>query len=566
MTKIQARPNLIQALLPILFLIGLLSLNVVIFGDNATSGPNQIALLLAATVGIGVAVFRKQKWDDLLGGIGKSIHTTVPAMIILLLIGALAGTWMISGVVPSMIYYGLKILSPSIFLFAACLISAIVSLATGSSWSTVATVGVALMGIGETLGFSSGLIAGAIISGAYFGDKMSPLSDTTNLAPAMAGTDLFTHIRHMAWTTIPSISIALIVFLIIGFFGTGEANTEKIDGILNALDSSMFISPWLFLVPLVLVLLILKKMPAIPALFIGTIMGGIFAVALQPDLVRSLTSDTPDVLNLVAENSSVKSLTVYANEDGSFTFPNTLQLEDKGGDEFHLANYQVKGIESLMFSKDRNENFILLTDGAYITSSYKAVIKAMFGDTAIKSANDTVNELLTSSGMFGMLNTIWLILCAMIFGGVLEVAGLLQRLTSAILIFAKSTGSLIASTVGTCIVFNATASDQYLAIVVPGRMFAKTYRDRGIKAENLSRTLEDSGTVTSALVPWNTCGAYHSGVLGVATGEYFMYAFFNLISPVMTLIYGYLGFKVPMMTEEEKIEAQKKFEEPVLEV
>jgi len=477
------KPSLLQSFLPILVLVGLLIVNVLlVFGDDALGGANQMALLMSAAVAVIIATVNGYSWKETLRGITSSITSALPALIILLLIGSLAGTWMLSGVVPAMIYYGLDILNPTIFLFATCLICAIVSIATGSSWTTVATVGIALVGIGDVLGFEKGIIAGAIISGAYFGDKMSPLSDTTNLAPAMAGTDLITHIRYMALTTIPSIVITLIIFLVIGFFYNTSGEVGQINELQTAIASKFNISPWLFLVPVSVIVLIVKKIPAIPALFIGSLLGGIFAIIFQPDLLVSLSGET---------------------------------------------------------------NFFL--------ASYKSVVNAMTTDVAIVTENELVNELLSSGGMNGMLGTIWLIICAMIFGGIMENTGMLKRITQSIIGLAKTTGSLIATTTASCITFNVTASDQYLAIVVPGRMFAEEYKERGLHPKVLSRTLEDSGTVTSALIPWNTCGAYHSGVLGIATGEYFMYCFFNIISPIMTMIFGFLGIKIAKLVKNEKI-------------
>ncbi len=475
------KPSLLQSFIPILVLIGLLVINVkVVYGDNALGGANQISLLFAAAVAAIIAAYNGFNWKDILNGITKSISSALPALIILLLIGALAGTWLLSGVVPAMIYYGLDILNPTIFLLASCVICSIVSIATGSSWSTVATVGIALLGIGKALGIADGLIAGAIISGAYFGDKMSPLSDTTNLAPAMAGTDLITHIKYMTLTTIPSIVITLIIFLIIGLFYDSGGQITEIDTLKIAIASKFNITPWLFLVPVLVIVLIVKKIPAIPALLIGSLLGGVCAIIFQPDLILSLSGET---------------------------------------------------------------NFL--------KASYKMVVDSMTTDVAVVTENELVNELLTSGGMAGMLNTIWLIICAMIFGGIMEKCGMLKRITQSIIRLANSTGSLITTTAGTCVFFNLTASDQYLAIVVPGRMFAEEYRERGLHPKVLSRTLEDSGTVTSALIPWNTCGAYHSGVLGIATGDYFMYCFFNLISPVMTILFGYLGIKIAKLSKQE---------------
>ena len=461
------------ASLPILFLVILLAYNVYIYGDDSLGGANQLALLFSAAVASIVGIMYGNNWKSIIEGISKSIKSVTPAIIILLLIGALAGTWLISGIVPTMIYYGLQILSPEIFLFATAIITAIVSLSTGSSWSTIATIGIALLGIGQALGLPTGLIGGAIISGAYFGDKMSPLSDTTNLAPAMAGTDLFTHIKYMMYTTIPSFSIALIIFLVLGF-NIEDTEVQNIDGILETLNNSFNITPWLFLVPVLVIFLIIKKVPAIPSLLMGVLLGGVFAILFQTDILL-----------------------------------------------------QITGESSLNFS-----------------TYYKSVINAMSSDVVIETGDKQINDLLSTSGMYGMLNTIWLIICAMIFGGVMEVTGLLKRLSEPIINYASSTGSLVATATGTCIFFNITASDQYLSIVVPGRMFADAYKEKGLAPENLSRTLEDSGTVTSVLVPWNTCGATQSAVLGVATFVYLPYCFFNIISPIMTIAYAYLGIKI----------------------
>lgn len=477
------QPSLLEALIPVFFLIVLLGINVAIFGDASLDGSNQIVLILSAAVAGLIAYKIGISWSTMQKGIVRSISSALPSMLILLLIGSLAGTWMISGIVPAMIYYGLQILNPVIFLFAACVISAIVSVATGSSWSTIATIGIALLGIGKTLGMSEGVVAGAIISGAYFGDKMSPLSDTTNLAPAMAGTDLFTHIRHMAYTTVPSILITLIIFLVWGFNLDTASSAANIDAVLTSLNNTFNINGWLFIVPVVVILLIVKKVPAIPALLTGTVLGAVFALVFQPHVVRMVAGEEGDLLRV----------------------------------------------------------------------AYIGIMKSMYTNISVATDNETVNELLHTGGMFGMLNTVWLIICAMIFGGVMESSGLLQRITAAIISLVHSTGSLIASTVATCVFFNLTASDQYLAIVVPGRMYASTFRERGLKPENLSRTLEDSGTVTSVLVPWNTCGATQSTVLGVATIAYLPFCFFNIISPFMTIFFGYMNIKISK-TEEGKSE------------
>lgn len=482
------KPSLFQALIPIAILILLLIVNVLyVYKDDALGGANQIVLLVAGAVAAAIGLYNGCSWSFIQKGIVKSIKSALPALIILLLIGALAGTWMISGVVPAMIYYGLDILHPSIFLVATCVICAVVSLATGSSWTTAATVGIALIGIGEVLGFNKGMVAGAILSGAYFGDKMSPLSDTTNLAPAMAGTDLFTHIKYMALTTIPSIIITLIIFLIVGFTFDAGSQTGNVTELQTAIATQVNITPWLFLVPVIVIFLIVKKVDAIPALFIGSLLGGLFALIFQQDLLM------------------------------------------------HLANTST--VDAL--------------------AAYKVIVNAMTTDTNIITENTLINELLSTGGMNGMLGTIWLIICAMIFGGVMEKTGMLKAITKALIPLAKSVGSLIATTTATCITFNVTASDQYLAIVVPGKMFSKLYKKQGLHPKVLSRTLEDSGTVTSVLIPWNTCGAYHSNVLGVATGDYFMYCFFNLLSPIMTVIFGIFNVKIATIVSQEKSELIK---------
>lgn len=476
------KPSLLQALIPIAVLIALLTINVVVLGSDAIAGANQIALLLASGIA-GIIAFRcGHSWHHIEGSIVKSISSAMAAMLILLTIGSLAGTWLLSGIVPSMIYYGLKILNPTIFLFAACIVCSIVSLATGSSWSTVATVGIALLGIGKAMDIHEGVIAGAIISGAYFGDKMSPLSDTTNLAPAMAGTDLFTHIRYMMYTTFPTLAITLIIFFIWGFtLDTSGAATDS-SAVLKAIESRFNLSPFLFIVPVLVIVMIVKKVPALPALLVGALLGGIAAIIFQPDLVVEISK----------------------------------------------------------------------VDGNFMKASFIAVMNAMTTTINIQTADPMISELLTAKGMSGMLNTIWLILCAMIFGGVMESAGLLKIIAEKIIQFAHSTGSLVASTTATCIFFNFTASDQYMAIAVPGRMYADTFRKRGLKPEVLSRTLEDSGTVTSVLIPWNTCGATQANVLGVATIAYAPFCFFCIISPLMTVLQAYLNYKIRRLDATEK--------------
>lgn len=489
------QPKLIHGIIPIAFLILFLTLNVIYFGDETLSGANQIALLLASTIGSVIAVGLGYKWRYIRQIIVKTIGSAMPSILILMLIGALAGTWMISGVVPTLIYYGLKILHPKIFLFATVVITSLVSLATGSSWSTVATMGVALLGIGNALGFNHAIIAGAIVSGAYFGDKMSPLSDTTNLAPAMAGTDLFTHVKYMTITTIPSLAITLIIFLVIGLRFEPQGFVD-VQSTMNVLTSTFNITPWLLLVPIFLIVVIVKKTPPLPSIMFGVLLGGVFALIFQPHIIE-----------------------------------------------------QVSGIT-----------------GNYAEAGYIAVIKSMFGKVTINSGDAQMNELLTTRGMAGMMNTIWLIITAMIFGGVMESAGLLVKITEVIIKFAKSTASLIASVVLSCLFFNVTASDQYISIVVPGRMFARTFRKRGYKPELLSRTLEDSGTVTSVLIPWNTCGATQAAVLGVPTFSYAPYAFFNIISPFMSVFIATIGFKIRRYSPEEMQEIEKEEENKPVEL
>jgi NhaC family Na+:H+ antiporter len=464
--------NIWEALIPVIALVLMLFFNVkYAFGDDALAGSNQFILLLGAAVAAIVGFFNKVSYKQMLDEVAENVKSTTGALLILLFVGSLAGTWLISGIIPSMIYYGLQILSPSIFLPACVVICAIISVATGSSWTTSATVGIALVGIGNALGFHPGMTAGAVISGAYFGDKMSPLSDTTNLAPAMAGGELFSHIQYMTYTTVPTIIVTLIIFIIIGLSIDVQGITDT-SSMLASIKESFNISPWLFLVPILVVVMIVKKTPPLIALLAGTLLGGIFALIFQPEIVTT-----------------------------------------------------IAGADKLTF-----------------LSGYKGVMNAMTVDTAIETSNANLNDLFSSGGMSGMLGTIWLIVCAMVFGGVMDAIGALSRISNAVLNMFDSIFGLFASTVISCVGLNAIASDQYLAIVIPGRMYAKAFKDKGLAPENLSRTLEDSGTVTSVLVPWNTCGAYQSGVLGVDTLSYAGYAFFNWLSPFTTLIFA--GFRI----------------------
>jgi NhaC family Na+:H+ antiporter len=474
--------GLFEALIPIFVLIFLLTLNVFLFEDPL-AGSNQIALILSASVAGVIAIRLGFNWEAISRKIVATIGSAMPSILILFLIGSLAGTWMISGVVPTMIYYGLNIINPKLFLVTALLVGSIVSMATGSSWSTVATIGVALLGIGKALGMNEAIVAGAIISGAYFGDKMSPMSDTTNLAPAMAGTDLFTHIRYMVYTTTPTYIITLLISLVIGLRYDFSGAVINVESVQTAISGTFNTNPLLFLVPLVLFGIILLKVPPIPALLTGTLLGGIFGVIFQPEVIKTVAGITND----------------------------------------------------------------------YTKAAYISVMQAMFGDISLTTSDPKITELMSTSGMRGMLDTIWLIISAMVFGGIMEAAGLLKRITQPIIHYAKTTGSLVTSTVVTCLFFNVTASDQYLAIVVPGRMFRKTYQDKGYAPELLSRTLEDCGTVTSPLIPWNTCGATQSRVLGVDTWAYAPYAFFNIISPLMTILIAYLNIKIRRIPIQEEI-------------
>ena len=464
--------QLLLALTPLVVLMVLLWFNVgEVYGDDALSGSNQVILMLAAFVAAVIGVFNGSTVEAVFAKIKTNIHDTTQAIFILILIGGLAGTWLLGGVVPAMIYYGLDLINVQFFLPTAVIISALISLSTGSSWSTTATVGIALMGIGQTIGIPASVVAGAVISGAYFGDKLSPLSDTTNLAPAMAGTDLFTHIRYMLYTTVPSLIIALILFTVLGLgYKDGALDAAEVAEVQSLLSAQFNITPWIFLVPAVVILLISRKIDALVAISIGIFSGLIAALVFQQPLLQELGTGAHPI--------------------------------------------------------------------------YEIAMRSVYGSIAVPSEHPILSDLLSTSGMSGMLGTVWLILSAMAFGGAMEASGFLATITNAIIRFARGSASLITSTLVACGVLNVTASDQYLAIVVPGRMFKDVYRERGLAPENLSRTLEDSGTVTSVLIPWNTCGAYQSSVLGVATGDYFMYAFFNLISPVMTLIYAWVGIRI----------------------
>lgn len=471
--------NIWEALIPVVALVGMLAYNVLVYGDEALSGSNQFILLLGGAVAAVMGIFNKVTFEQMLEEVSENIKSTAGAILILLLVGALSGTWLVSGIIPTMIYYGLQVLNPTIFLPACVVICAVISVATGSSWTTSATVGIALIGIADALGVPLGMTAGAVLSGAYFGDKISPMSDTTNLAPAMAGTDLFTHIRYMLLTTTPTIIITLLVFIVIGFNleTHGTADTHEI---LQAVKASINISPWLFVVPVLVIFLIVKKTPPLVALLIGTLLGGVFALLFQPSIITAIGGGT------------------------------TLNFE----------------------------------------TGYKGIMNAITVETSIPTDNEALKGLFTAGGMTKMLGTIWLILCAMTFGGIMDAIGALATISRSLLKLFHTTFGLFASTVASCLAINLTASDQYLSIVVPGKMYAKAFKDKGLAPENLSRTLEDSGTVTSVLVPWNTCGAYQSSVLGVDTFHYAGYAVFNWLSPFMTLLFAAFQIKIKQLRLE----------------
>ena len=480
-SKAQKEPSLLVSLIPVALLVILLTLNVIIFKDDSSYGPNQIALLITSMLCAFIGVFHlKRPYKEFEQKALASVSVSTQAILILMIVGSLIGIWILNGVVPTMIYYGIKLISPEAFLPISLIICSIVSVATGSSWSTAGTVGIALIGIGKALGIPEGMVAGAIVSGAYFGDKMSPLSDTTNLAPAMAGSDLFSHIRHMVYTTGPTIIITFIIFLVLGLSYSGDSlNDSQIQEVLTIISRNFNISLWLFLLPLIVIVLVMKKVAAVPALVIGTLLGAVFALIFQGELISKL-----------------------AGGDWSFT------------------------------------------------SIYKVLLKTSFSGFEIESGNKMIDKLFSRGGMSGMMNTVWMILMAMIFGGMMEVTGMLNTIATSILKLVKGTTSLVAATVGSGIFLNLTTSDQYIAIVVTGRMFKSAFEKFGLKPKNLSRAVEDGGTVTSVLIPWNTCGAYFSTVLGVATMTYLPFAFFNLISPIMSIAVAASGKTMERIDEE----------------
>jgi NhaC family Na+:H+ antiporter len=465
---------MLLSLAPIALLIVLLSASVALFGSNASYGPNQVALIVASAATMLVGWRRGMSWQAIQEGMVGAITVSIMPMMILLSVGALIGSWIISGTVPAMIYYGVALLDPDLFYAASAFICALASLSLGSSWTVAGTLGIGLMGIATTYSLSPAITAGAVISGAYFGDKLSPLSDTTNLAAAAVGVDLFEHIKNMLWTTLPAFMAALVVFTLIG--SEGASTPENIASIRAALDAQFVISPWV-LSPLVLMLaLIYWRVPAYPAILICTLAGTLLAASLQSDVVRELA----------------------------------------------IAAHP--------------ESPAPLTQGLWM---------ALFSGYQSPESMGELSKLLDKGGLASMLNTIFLILTAMTFGGMLDSTGILRQLLDWVLRGVKRTGDLILATVGGGIITNILAADQFLAITLPGRLFTPAYDDRGLNRLSLSRTLEDSATLTSALIPWNTCGAFMAATLGVATLDYAPYALFNLICPVLAVMFGYLMIAQP---------------------
>lgn len=474
-------PSVLQALTPVGVLVALLSFSVFLFGEDASYGPNQIALLVGAGVAALVGWYNGQNWTEIEDAIVGGVTISLRPIMILFSVGLLIGAWIMSGTVPTMIYYSLLILDPSIFYLATCVICALIALSIGSSWTVAGTVGIALIGAAAGLGLSVEITAGAIISGAYFGDKMSPLSETTNLAPAVAGTDLFTHIGHMVWTTLPSISIALILFTIIGLRIDGAGSADDLAITMALLQENFSLNLFMLLPVVVLLVMANKRLPPIPTIITGALLGIVLALIFQ----------RPAIMSLAGEGDNV------------------------------------------------------------ILGLFRGVWRTLFDGFVLNSGNATLDDLMTRGGMSSMLTTVWLILCAMVFGAVMEFTGLLRSLVTYALSFVSNTGSLIATTIVTCIGANLITSDQYIAVVLPGRMYKVEYERRNLDMKNLSRTLEDAGTVTSPLVPWNTCGAYMAGTLGVATFAYLPYCFFNLINPLVAMTYGFLNFKISRASLEQ---------------
>ncbi|MGL4484669.1 MAG: Na+/H+ antiporter NhaC family protein, partial [Anaerovoracaceae bacterium] len=485
------------------------------------NGDLHIFLIASAIVAGIISVINGYKWSYLEAGMIASINRSMQAVLILLTVGLLIGSWIAAGVVPALIYYGMIILKPSIFLLASCVLCSIVSLATGSSWTTAGTIGIALIGIGIGLQINPAMTAGAIVSGAYFGDKMSPLSDTTNLAPAVAGTNLFDHIRHMIWTVTPSLILALIGFGILGAVNNsgGNADLGLVNAMQDAIAESFNITPLLLIPPVVVILIVAFKLPALPGLFGGIILGCIFGGIFQ-DVPFGAWSDILHYGYSFSPNDAF-----YASSDSIMAANPAI-----------ATDFEIASLDEL--SKD----------------AFGVVVNTYDVDFATQ-AQYQLTQLLSRGGLDGMLWSISLILCAMCFGGILDASGMLAQLAGGLLKIAKSRGMLVLVTIFTCIFMNIIAGDQYLAILLPGRMYKEAFEDRKLKAKNLSRILEDSGTITSCLIPWNTCGATMASFLGVsawsATGGYGMYAFLNLINPVVSAIYGFTGISMEKMSDEE---------------
>lgn len=473
-------PSWWVSLIPFVVLLAALSIVIYVFGSDALSGASQVALMFSAGVTVVLAmVLYKIPWKTFEDAILDNITSVGTSIVILFLIGAVAGSWMISGVVPTMIYYGMKVIFPEIFLFASCVISAVIAVMTGSSWTTIATIGVALIGIGTAQGYEPGLVAGAIISGAYFGDKVSPLSDTTVLASSSAGTPLFTHIRFMMVTTVPSFVITLIVFLVLSLVHKDGSAVMSAD-FSNDLKETFNISPWLFLVPVVTALLIMRKVSAIATLFIASAIAGVAALIFQPHLIGSIaTGMTPDP-----------------------------------------------------------------SAGLSFLDGFKGLCITYYGSTAIDTGNEALNSLVSTRGMTGMLSTVFLIIAASTFGGTLIGSGMLQSLTDALVRFVKRRVTMVTATVGTGIFANMITGDQYLSILLTSSLYKKLYQERGYDSKLLSRSVEDSATVVSVLIPWNSCGMTQSTVLKVPTLEYLPFCLFNLISPLMSIFIAAIGFKI----------------------
>jgi Na+:H+ antiporter, NhaC family len=561
MSTNKKQATLLDALIPILSLMIMLFASVSFYGSDSSYGANQIALMLGAAIASIIGFKNGYKWSEIEKGISTGVSTAFGAILILMMVGSLIGSWIISGTVPTMIYYGLLLLDPSVFYVAACLICALVSISIGSSWTTAGTVGVALIGIAAGLDMSMGITAGAIISGSYFGDKMSPLSDTTNLAPAVAGTDLFSHIGHMIWTTGPSMIVALILFTIIGLTQDYLQEPANLGATVNTIKQQFNITPWALL-PLVLVLVLaFKKVPAFLTLLIGSLVGCIFAVILQPKTLEKSVESS--MYHCAAEQASskiteckVEKVEVENNNTQLFvnlTLENNSTIEAKVTESISVKINDKYTQQNINTEINGQTYSFVYEPRAKLTNTIDAVWRAMFEGYKSNSGDEDVDNLLSRGGMWSMMNTIWLILTALTFGAVLETVGLLQRVVQSILSLVKGTGSLVSAVIGTCITTNIIAGDQYIAIVLPGRMFKAEFKKRGLDPKNLSRTLEDSATMTSPLIPWNTCGVYMFGVLGVPTLVYLPFCFFNIASPIISIIYGITHFKITKLDDSAPV-------------